>query len=374
MRLRFAIEAQDGRARAARVTLPRGEFVTPIFMPVGTQATVKAMAPQELQQLSAEVLLANAYHLMLRPGEPLIAKLGGLHRFMNWPRLLLTDSGGFQLFSLRQLMQIDDQGVRFRSHVDGSECFLNAERSMAVQAALGADIAMAFDHCPPSGATAAQMREAMQRTTRWAEQCLEQPRPEHQVRFGIVQGGLDIELRRQHAATISALPFEGLAFGGLSVGEPPAQMHEILDATAESLPVDRPRYLMGVGRPEDLVVAIGHGLDMFDCVMPTRNARNGQLFTESGRIVIANAEHRHADSPIDAACQCSTCRQYSRAYLRHLFTAKELLYFRLATYHNLHFVLRLVQRARQAILERRFSAFATDFLAQRVHLAQARRR
>jgi len=365
MKLKMNVEARCGDARATEVTLPRGGFKTPIFMPVGTMATVKAMTTDEVASLGAEILLCNAYHLYLRPGHELVESAGGLHRFMNWPGLILTDSGGFQIFSLRQLMSIDDHGVSFRSHVDGSAHQLDPEKAMAVQAALGADIAMAFDHCPPSDAPRAKVIEAMERTTRWAERCVIAPRPQHQVRFGIVQGGLDLELRRRHLAEIGGLAFDGMALGGLSVGETPEQMHEVLEAIAPTMPVDRPRYLMGVGRPEDLIIAIGHGIDMFDCVMPTRNARNGNLFTRTGRVVISNAKNRQALGPIDEDCDCHTCRHYSRAYLRHLFACKEILYSRLATLHNLHFVIKLVGSAREAIIEGRYSEFARAFLAAR---------
>jgi queuine tRNA-ribosyltransferase len=365
MRLKLDIGARDGPARAGHVTLPRGSFETPVFMPVGTLATVKAMTPGELQELGAQIILGNTYHLYLRPGVDVIQRCGGLHRFMGWPGLILTDSGGFQVFSLRSLMKIDDSGVAFRSHIDGSPHTLSPEGAMAVQAALGSDIAMAFDHCPPSSAPAPVVKEAMARTTRWAERCVKQPRPDHQVRFGIIQGGLDVDLRLRHAEAIGALPFEGLALGGLSVGETPEEMHAVLAAVAHRLPDDRPRYLMGVGRPEDLVVAIAHGIDMFDCVMPTRNARNGQLLTETGRVVISNARYRDDMRPPDPECGCDTCRTYSRAYLRHLYVSREILYSRLATLHNLHFTLGLVRRARQAILGGHYADFAARFLAKR---------
>ncbi len=341
-RLKFEVEARDGGARAGRVTLPRGSFETPIFMPVGTYATVKAMTPQDLVSLDARIILAN-----------------------GWDRLLLTDSGGYQLFSLRQLMKIDEDGVRFRSPIDGSRHHLGPESAMAVEAALGSDIAMAFDHCPSTEAPKDEIVAALDRTTRWAQRCVVQPRPAHQARFGIVQGGLDLDLRERHIAELSPLGFDGYALGGLSVGETPAEMYRVIRAIAPRMPDDRPRYLMGVGRPEDLLVAIGAGIDMFDCVMPTRHARNGQLFTSTGRIVITNAAHREADEPIDPACDCAVCRRYSRAYLRHLYVAKEMLYSRLATYHNLHVYLSLVRRARQAIVEGRYKAFAAAELAAR---------
>lgn len=365
LRLKLTLQARDGKARAGRVELPRGSFETPIFMPVGTLATVKAMTPGELEQLGARVVLANAYHLHLRPGEDVVQTCGGLARFMGWPGLILTDSGGYQVFSLRSLMRIDDDGVSFRSHLDGSLHTLSPEQVMAIQAALGSDIAMAFDHCPPSEAPRAEVEAATERTTRWAERCVETPRPDHQVRFGIVQGGLDLALRLEQMQTLARLPFEGYALGGLSVGETPEQMHRVLDQVVDVMPADRPRYLMGVGRPEDLVLAIGAGIDMFDCVMPTRNARNGQLFTEEGRVVISNARYRDDPRPPDPACGCSTCRTYSRAYLRHLYQSREILYSRLATLHNLHFTLELVRRTRRAIIDGGFSRFASRFLDKR---------
>lgn len=366
-RLKYEIDARDGQARAGRVTLPRGSFDTPVFMPVGTRATVKALGIDDLQQLGAEIILANAYHLAMRPGEKAIEQLGGLHRFMSWPGLILTDSGGFQLFSLRALTKVSDDGVLFRSHVDGSERFIGPAEAMAIQAALGSDVAMVLDECPPSDAPREQIERAMRRTTAWAERCAQQPRPDHQVRFGIIQGGVNLELRRQHLEEIAALPFEGCALGGLSVGEGPALMHEVVTEIAPLMPEDRPRYLMGVGRPEDLVRAIGAGIDMFDCVLPTRNARNGHLFNKTGRIVISNACHASDSGPIDRSCGCPVCARYSRAYLRHLHLSREILYSRLATLHNLHFVITLVQRAREAIRQGCFEAFAHETLAMADH-------
>jgi len=365
MRLTFDIQATDGHARAGRVTLPRGSFETPIFMPVGTLATVKAMTPQELEALGAQVILSNAYHLYLRPGAEVVERCGGLQRFMGWPGLILTDSGGYQVFSLRSLMKIDDEGVSFRSHLDGSLHTLTPERVMEVQARLGSDIAMVFDQCPPSGAPPEEIAAATARTTRWAERCAAQPRPGHQVRFGIVQGGLDVDRRLAHIEALSGLPFEGLALGGLSVGESPEEMHRVLARVAHRMPADRPRYLMGVGRAEDLVAAIGAGIDMFDCVMPTRNARNGQLFTRQGRIVISHARYREDPAPPDPGCGCSTCQRYSRAYLQHLYRSREILYSRLATLHNLHYTLDLVRRAREAVIAGNYEEFVAEFLAGR---------
>ena len=365
MKLKHTLEATDGKARATRVELPRGSFPTPLFMPVGTMATVKSLTPAEIQELGASVILANAYHLFLRPGVDVVQACGGIHRFMGYPGLLLTDSGGYQIFSLRSLMKINDEGVAFRSHIDGTAHFLGPREAMAVQAGLGSDIAMAFDHCPPSDAPLAQVEQAMERTTLWASRCVSEPRPEHQVRFGIIQGGLDLSLRRRHLEQICAMPFDGFALGGLSVGETPEQMAEVLAEVAHRMPADRPRYLMGVGRPEDLVTAIGAGVDIFDCVMPTRNARNGQLFTDRGRLVISHSRYRDDPEPPDPSCSCSTCSTFSRAYLRHLYLSREMLYHRLATMHNLHNVMRLVERAREAVIQGRFETFAREFFAAR---------
>jgi queuine tRNA-ribosyltransferase len=357
----FRLEACDGAARAGLLQTAHGPVRTPVFMPVGTQATVKALAVSDLRALGAEILLGNTYHLALRPGAPTIERLGGLHRFMGWPQAILTDSGGYQVFSLAARRNVDEDGVTFRSHIDGSAQRFTPERAMAVQAALGSDIAMAFDECPPSDAPLAVVQEATLRTTRWARRCLQAPRAPGQLRFGIVQGGVDLALRRAHLAEIAPLAFEGLALGGLGVGEPPAVMHEVVAAVAPEMPVERPRYLMGVGRPEDLLAGIAAGIDMFDCVMPTRNARNGQLFVRDGRINIGNSVHRESDRPIETDCPCETCRGYSRAYLAHLFHAKEILYSRLATLHNLQHYLDLVRGARQAILAGRLAGY----LAQR---------
>jgi queuine tRNA-ribosyltransferase len=326
----FKVDAVDRGtgARAARLELARGTVLTPVFMPVGTQAALRALPPLFVRELGLQIVLANTYHLNQRPGEAIIQKLGGLHQFMAVDIPILTDSGGFQVFSLRALMRIDDAGVAYRSHVDGSPHFIDPETSMAVQAALGADIAMAFDHCPPAEAAPAAIEAAMERTTRWARRCLAVERPPHQVRFGIVQGGTDLTLRRRHLEAIAALPFEGFALGGLSVGEANERMHEVVSDVAPRLPDGAPRYLMGVGRPEDLVRAIGAGVDMFDCVMPTRNAR--------------------------------TCRTFSRAYLHHLFSVGEVLGATLCTVHNLHFFQELMRRARTAITEGRFAAFRRD--------------
>jgi queuine tRNA-ribosyltransferase len=358
----FEVQARDGVARAGILTTTHGPIATPVFMPVGTQATVKAMTVSDLRAVGAQVILGNTYHLALRPGSELIERRGGLHRFMGWPGAILTDSGGFQVFSLAARRLVDEDGVTFRSHIDGSEQRFTPERAMQVQAALGSDIAMAFDECPPSDAPLELVREAVDRTTRWARRCLAAPRAPGQLRFGIVQGGIDLSLRRAHLHDLAPLPFEGLALGGLGVGEPPQVMHEVVAAVAPEMPADRPRYLMGVGRPEDLLQAIRAGIDMFDCVMPTRNARNGQLFVRAGRINIANSVHRESDAPVEEGCPCETCRCHSRAYLAHLFHAKEILYARLATLHNLQHYLDLVRGAREAILASRLDTYVEQRL------------
>ncbi len=346
----FEIVARDGNARAGVLHTAHGAIETPIFMPVGTQASVKALSSADLRALGAPIILGNTYHLSLRPGAERIAALGGLHRFMAWPGAILTDSGGFQVFSLRERRTIDEDGVTFRSHLDGSEQRLTPERAMEIQAHLGSDIAMAFDECPPSDAPVDVVTAAMARTTRWARRCAVAPRAPGQLRFGIVQGGTDVALRRAHLGEIAALPFEGLALGGLGVGEPPEVMHAVVGDIAPAMPADRPRYLMGVGTPEDLRAGIRAGIDMFDCVMPTRNARNGQLFVRAGRLNIANAPYRDDPRPVEEGCPCECCASYSRAYLAHLFHAKELLYYRLATVHNLQHYLDLARRARAAII------------------------
>lgn len=345
----FRVTARRGKARTGVLTTPHGEIQTPAFMPVGTQGTVKAMTVGELEAppLDARIILGNTYHLYLRPGLEVIGAHGGLHGFSGWRRAILTDSGGFQVFSLATLNKIDRDGVTFRSHIDGSPHRLTPERSMEIQGVLRSDIAMAFDQCPPGECSARDHEEAMERTTRWAERCLRAPRPDGQALFGIVQGGPDAVRRRRHMSEIVGLGgFDGYALGGFSVGEPTPVMYELLDEIADELPADRPRYLMGVGTPDDLVRAVAAGVDMFDCVMPTRNARNGRLFTSAGPVVISNARHRADTGPLDPTCPCETCRTVSRAYLRHLFMAREILYSRLATLHNLTFYARLMEGLR----------------------------
>jgi queuine tRNA-ribosyltransferase len=348
----FRVTARRGKARTGVLSTPHGDIITPAFMPVGTQGTVKAMTAAELAAppIDARVILGNTYHLLLRPGLEVIAAHGGLHGFAGWPRAILTDSGGYQVFSLATLNKIDGDGVSFRSHIDGSPHRLTPERSMEIQGVLGSDIAMAFDQCPPGEAGAADHEEAMERTTLWAERCLKVDRPAGQALFGIVQGGPDAARRRRHMAEIVGLGgFDGHALGGFSVGEPARVMYQVLDEVAHELPEDRPRYLMGVGTPADLERAVAAGVDLFDCVMPTRNARNGNLFTSAGKVVISNARHRADTSPLDPACPCETCLTVSRAYLRHLFMAREILYSRLATLHNLTHYARTMARLRQGI-------------------------
>ncbi len=351
--MKFTVLARKGKARAGLLETAHGTIETPIFMPVGTAGTVKGMTVGELAAppLDAHIILGNTYHLYLRPGLDVIAAHHGLHRFIGWDRPILTDSGGFQVFSQGDNARIDDDGVTFRSHIDGSSHRLTPERSIEIQATLGSDIAMAFDECPPGGAPREIVERAMTRTTRWAQRCLATPLAPGQNLFGILQGGADIGLRRRHLDELGPLPFAGFALGGFSVGEAIGDMYAALDAFADELPADRPRYLMGVGTPEDIRFAVAAGIDMFDCVMPTRNARNGQLFTSQGKLVISHAKHRLDTGPVDPECPCETCSRYSRAYLRHLFYAKEILYSRLATLHNLTYYLRLVRRLRAEVLD-----------------------
>lgn len=351
-------------ARLGIIRTPRGVIHTPAFMPVGTQATVKTLTPEEVSDLGAEIILSNTYHLYLRPGTEIINKAGGLHRFMNWQGPILTDSGGFQVFSLGSLRRITDDGVHFRSHLDGSPHFISPEKSMEIQAVLGSDIAMAFDVCAPFPCSYEEALEAVERTTRWAERSLKAPHAPGQVVFGIVQGSVYPELRERSAREITALDFPGYAVGGLSVGEPKVIMYEVLEKTTPLLPEDRPRYLMGVGTADCLWEGVARGVDLFDCVLPTRIARNGTALTSKGKVVVRNAEFADDFSPIDADCGCYTCRNYSRAYLRHLFKAEEILGHRLLTIHNLYFTLGVMAEIRQAIREDRFEEHMDEFLKQ----------
>ncbi|HEX6852069.1 MAG TPA: tRNA guanosine(34) transglycosylase Tgt [Candidatus Polarisedimenticolaceae bacterium] len=356
----FEVSARDGLARRARMTTARGAVETPQFMPVGTAGAVKAMTTPELRAAGTTILLGNTYHLYLRPGHAVVRDLGGLHRFMNWDGPILTDSGGFQVFSLEGLRRIDEDGVRFRSHLDGSMHVLTPESSMEIQAALGSDIAMALDECPALPSPREAIAAAVDRTTRWARRCREAWRGDG-VLFGIVQGGPHVDLRERSATELRALDFPGYAIGGVSVGEPPEAIAHAARTSAAMLPEDRPRYLMGVGRPEDLVEAVASGIDLFDCVMPTRNARNGQLFTSEGKVNIKNEAYRTDPRPLDPSCACDTCRHYSRAYLRHLFVSKEILASRLNTLHNLTYYLGLMDAVRRAIEAGRFEAFREEF-------------
>ncbi|MBV8759433.1 MAG: tRNA guanosine(34) transglycosylase Tgt [Deltaproteobacteria bacterium] len=348
----FELLATLGHARAGILHTPRGDIETPVFMPVGTAGTVKAMTADELRAppLDAKIILGNTYHLYLRPGLEVLGHAGGLHKLAQWDRPILTDSGGFQVFSLAAINEIDDDGVTFRSHIDGSKHRLTPEVSMEIQRIIGSDIAMVFDQCPPGDAPAEVQEVALRRTTAWAKRSLEAPHAPGQSVFGIVQGGVDLDRRRRHLAEITALPFDGFALGGLAVGESVEQTYQVLDEIAHLMPSDRPRYLMGVGTPADIERGITAGIDMFDCVMPTRNARNGYLFAAAGRINIPNAANRMDLGPIDPTCPCSTCRTHSRAYLRHLYLAKEILYARLATLHNLTYYALHVKRLRERIL------------------------
>lgn len=362
----FEILATDGAARRARLQLPHGVVETPAFMPVGTYGTVKGMTPEELKSLGASIVLGNTFHLMLRPGAEIVGlHRDGLHGFMGWDAPILTDSGGFQVFSLAKLRTISEQGVRFRSPVDGSEVSMRPEDAMDVQRALRSDIAMAFDDCTAFPATAQQARDSMERSMRWAERSFahyyRDTPPGHL--FGIVQGGMYPELREASLAALSVQDWPGLAVGGLAVGEPEEERLRILESTVPKMPADRPRYLMGVGYPQDIVAGVLRGIDMFDCVMPTRHARTGHLFTATGVINIRNAVHQRDTGPIDPQCTCTTCRHFSRAYLRHLDRCNEILGVRLATLHNLHFYLDLMRRIRAAISEGRLAALAREILA-----------
>ena len=360
----FRVDAIDGAARCGELQTPRAVVETPAFMPVGTQATVKALTPEEVASTGARIILANTYHLWLRPGAESIAAHGGVVGFMKWPHALLTDSGGYQVFSLAKQRTIDEDGITFRSHLDGTLHRLTPEEAMRVQALLGSDVAMVLDECPPGNAPRNVIERAISRTTAWAKRCLQTEPAEGQARFGIVQGGTELDLRLEHLQTIAALDFDGVALGGFSVGEPPAQMYELLAEIGPAMPVDRPRYLMGVGTPSDLLRALSSGIDLFDCVLPTRNARNGQALTWGGRVNLRQARHRDDESPLDARCDCSVCATYSRAYLRHLIKADEMLGPRLLSLHNLHFYGALMRKAREMIRLGRLQTWVDATLAQ----------
>ena len=365
--------ATDGHARAARFTTPHGVVETPIFMPVGTLATVKALDPDDLRAAGAQMILANAYHLHLRPGDELVRDMGGLHRFMQWDRPILTDSGGFQVFSLETLRTITEEGAEFRSHIDGSKRFFTPERVMQIERNLGADVIMQFDHVIPGQSELAAARDASERSLRWLDRCRSEferlqreqgdPHGTPQALFPIVQGGIHPELRREAARAIrSAGNWVGYGIGGLSVGEAKPDMYAMLDVVDPELPVDRPRYLMGVGFPEDLIEGVRRGVDLFDCVAPTRMGRNGTAFTSEGRLNVKRNDLRADPRPLDPACDCATCSRFSRAYLRHLYVSDEILGLRLLSLHNVHFLLSLMRQARLAILEHRFESWSSDWL------------
>lgn len=350
------------KARRGRVTTPHGTIETPVFMPVGTAATVKAMRPEQVEETGAEIILSNTYHLYLRPGHEIVREAGGLHRFMNWNKSILTDSGGFQVFSLGAMRKISEEGVQFRSHIDGSKHMLTPEKSMEIQNALGSDIIMAFDECAPYPADRQYVRDSLERTTRWLKRCRDYHKnTEKQSLFGIMQGGMYADLRKQSAEEIVELDLPGYAIGGLSVGEPKPLMYEMLDGCVDYLPKEKPRYLMGVGSPDCLFEGVERGIDMFDCVLPTRIARHGMAMTSVGRVNIKNAKYERDFTALDPNCDCYTCRNYSRAYLRHLFKADEILSSMLMTNHNIHFLVNTMKNIRKSIEEDRFLEYKKEF-------------
>lgn len=352
-------------ARLGRLHTPHGIIETPIFMPVGTQATVKSMTPEELKEIGSQIILSNTYHLYMRPGHELIKRAGGLHKFMNWDKPILTDSGGFQVFSLGPLRKIKEEGVEFRSHLDGSKHFLTPEKAMEIQNALGSDIMMAFDECAPYPADREYVKNSLERTTRWLKRCKDaHNNTDKQALFGIIQGGMYKDLREQSAKEITSIDLPGYAVGGLSVGEPKPLMYDVLEHTTPFMPKDKPRYLMGVGSPDDLVEGVIRGIDMFDCVLPTRIARNGTAMTSQGKVVVRNATYAEDFTPLDPECDCYACKNYSRAYIRHLIKANEILGARLITTHNLHFLLNLMKQIRQAIMEDRLLDFRNEFFVK----------
>jgi queuine tRNA-ribosyltransferase len=362
----FQLAATDGKARTGAITTPRGTIRTPAFMPVGTAATVKAMLPESVAATGADILLGNTYHLMLRPGAERIDRLGGLHRFMNWDKPILTDSGGFQVMSLSSLRKLTEEGVRFSSHIDGSKHMLTPERSMEIQRLLGSDIVMCFDECPALPADEATVAQSMRMSMRWAQRSRDAfgDRPGHAL-FGIMQGGVTEALRGESAEALKSIGFEGYAVGGLAVGEGQEAMFGVLDYAPDMLPSDKPRYLMGVGKPDDIVGAVARGIDMMDCVLPSRSGRTGQAWTRRGQVNIKNARHQDDPRPLDEHCTCPACRGYSRAYLHHVFRAQEMISGMLLTWHNLHYFQELMAGMRAAIAEGRFDAFVMDFHAAR---------
>ncbi len=359
----FSVIHRDttSKARLGSLKTPHGGIETPIFMPVGTNATVKAMTPEDLSAVNAQIILANTYHLYLRPGHRLVEQMGGLHRFMNWDKPILTDSGGFQVFSLGELRKISEEGVKFQSHLDGSYHMLTPELATTVQESLGADIIMCFDECPPATADYEYVSRSLELTSRWAKRCKDAHTRADQQLFGIIQGGMHYDLRARSVNDICSVGFDGYALGGLSVGEEKEQMYGVMECCSTLLPQDAPRYIMGIGSPEDLVEAVWHGYDMFDCVMPTRNARNGMLFTSQGRVNIKSKIYEDDAGPLDPECSCKVCKNYSRAYLRHLYRSGEILASQLNTYHNLHFYLDLMRRVREAIGHNGFDEFRRQF-------------
>ncbi|HLW64636.1 MAG TPA: tRNA guanosine(34) transglycosylase Tgt [Gemmataceae bacterium] len=363
--MRFSISVTDGTARLGRLDTPHGVVETPVFMPVGTRATVKGITPDQLAAAGATMILGNTYHLALRPGDEIIAELGGLHRFMGWNGPILTDSGGFQVFSLTDLRKITDDGAVFRSHIDGQIFELTPAKAMAIQENLGSDIAMCLDECPGSDATPEKVTDAVRRSILWAKICRDSHRRDDQAVFAIVQGGLDLRLRQECAEAMAQLDFPGYALGGFSVGESPEQMHALLPACASFLPTEKPRYLMGVGRPEDILAAVAAGIDMFDCVLPTRNGRNASAFTRTGSLRLRNACHRRDSRPLESDCGCYTCAHFSRAYLHHLFQVDEMLGPTLLSIHNVAFYTRLMREIRDAIREGRFAEYRVSRAAQR---------
>jgi tRNA-guanine transglycosylase, queuosine-34-forming len=359
----FTIKATDGLARRGSLVTSHGVVETPIFMPVGTQGSVKALAPDDLENAGSQIILGNTYHLYLRPGDELLARMGGLHRFANWKRPILTDSGGFQVFSLKDIRKLSEDGVEFRSHHDGSKHFFSPEKVMSIQNNIGSDIMMVLDECVGYGADYAYTEKSLELTTRWAKRCrVAHPRHKNgQLLFGIVQGGFFKDLRERSLEQLAEVDFDGFAIGGLSVGESIPEMYDMLEHIAPMLPAATPRYLMGVGTPMDILTGIENGVDMFDCVLPTRNARNGTLYTSQGKVNIRRAEYREDQSPLDPECPCYTCRTFSRAYLRHLYVAQELLSYRLNSLHNITFFLTLAAKARKAIEEGRFAALKAHY-------------
>jgi len=367
MAIKFQVlkECKRTGARTGLLTTPHGVINTPVFMPVGTQATVKTMAPEELKEMGATIILGNTYHLYMRPGHKLVEKAGGLHRFMNWDRSILTDSGGFQVFSLADLRDISEEGVHFRSHIDGSRHFISPEKAVEIQNSLGSDIMMAFDECPPYPCDYDYAKKSMNITARWAERCLKAHKnTEGQALFGIIQGSVFKDLRRESARQITSLGFPGYAVGGLSVGEPKDIMYEMLEEVVPLMPADKPRYLMGVGSPDSIIEGVIRGIDMFDCVLQTRIARNGTAMTSRGRVVIRNAAYAEDFSPLDPECDCYTCTNYTKAYIRHLLKAGEILGLRLTTFHNLYFTMRLMDKIREAIEGDYLPEFRDEFFAK----------